>query len=112
MLHAATPATGPPAPAAPHSSCRPANPRSPVHVADKQGLARIPGLIEEAEARLGQLERCTWGIAQVRAYLARPGGSNVTLGAIRLAELRARRDALRLRLGQIDLELRELTIIP
>lgn len=74
---------------------------NPLSDSEINGLSR---LITEVDTLLLQVRQCDWRIAQARAYLARPDGRNLSLGAIRLAELRHHREGLVERLEQLDLD--------
>jgi hypothetical protein len=76
---------------------------------DFEALDRILG---ESEALLAQLRGCDWRIAQTRAYLARPGGRNLTLGAVRMAQLRTMRQEIVTRLEVLELDAFNILDIP
>ncbi len=69
-------------------------------------------LLSKVDALVLELKMCDWRIAQTRAYLAAPRARNVTLGAIRLAELKAYREQLVEQWEALKLEELEVRLIP
>jgi hypothetical protein len=68
-------------------------------------LSRVDALVLERK-------QCDWRIAQAGAYLASPRARNVSLGAIRLAELKAYRERLIEQWESLKLEEMEIRLIP
>lgn len=75
-------------------------------------LRRLRAMLCETDDLLQRLWQCDWRIAQARAYLARPGGCNLSLAAIRLADLRRQRIDIVDRLQQIESDAQFVLDIP